>query len=69
MSIEFYNVKKKAKVQIEESKVTKVKYEKENKDGSKKTSYAFKAVDDDGTKLTKFAGEKDWKASAAKESK
>ena len=25
-----------------------MKYEKENKDGSTKTSYAFKAVDDDG---------------------
>jgi len=69
MAIEFYNVKKKAKVQIDESKITKVKYEKTNKDGSNKTSYAFKAVDDDGTKLTKFAGEKDWKASSAKEGK
>ncbi len=69
MPIEFYNVKKKAKVKIDDAKVTKVKYEKKNKDGSKKTSYAFKAVDDDGTKLTKFAGEKDWKASTAKEGK
>lgn len=66
MSIEFYNVKKKAKVSIEESTITKVKYEKENKDGSTKTSYAFKAVDDDGTKLTKFASKATWEATDAK---
>lgn len=66
MSIEFYNVKKKAKVSIEESTITKVKYEKENKDGSTKTSYAFKAVDDDGTKLTKFASKETWEATNAK---
>jgi len=69
MSTEFYNVKKKAKVSIGEDKITKVKYEKTNNDGSKKVSYAFKAVDDDGTKLTKFASEASWKASKAKEVK
>ena len=60
MAIEFYNVKKKAKVSIDEGSVTKVKYEKKNKDGSVKVSYAFKAVDDDGTKLTKFASKATW---------
>ena len=62
MSVEFYNVKKKAKVQIEESKIEKVKYERETKTGKTQIRYAFKAVDDDGTSLTKFCSEADWKA-------
>ena len=62
MSVEFYNVKKKAKVQIDESKIEKVKYERETKSGKTQIRYAFKAVDDDGTSLTKFCSEADWKA-------
>ncbi|RAP28962.1 hypothetical protein DID78_04240 [Candidatus Marinamargulisbacteria bacterium SCGC AG-343-D04] len=60
MSIEFYNVKKKKKVSIDESKVEKVKYERETKSGSTQIRYAFKSVDDDGTSLTKFCSETDW---------
>lgn len=52
--IEFYNVRKKTKVSIDESKVEKKTYEKVSKAGKKTTRYAFAAVDDDGTKLTKF---------------
>ena len=52
--IEFYNVKKKSKVSIDESKVEKKTYEKVSKSGKKTTRYAFAAVDEDGTKLTKF---------------
>ena len=62
MAIEFYNVKKKKKVSIEESSIEKVKYERETKSGSKQVRYAFKAVDDDGTSLTKFCSEADWNA-------
>ena len=58
--IEFYNVKKKKKVKISESKVEKVKYEKESKNGSIRVRYAFKSVDEDGTKLTKFCSEADY---------
>ena len=52
--IEFYNVKKKSKVSIDESKVEKKTYESTSKSGKKITRYAFASVDEDGTKLTKF---------------
>ncbi|MBU1119252.1 hypothetical protein KKH43_05210 [Patescibacteria group bacterium] len=67
MPIEFYNVKKKAKVTIADDKIKKTKYEKTSKDGSVTVRYAFRAVDDDGTNLTKFASEADWKALDAPE--
>ena len=63
-TIEFYNVKKKEKVQVDVKKVTKTKYEKEAKNGKLQVRYAFKA-EDDGTKLTKFCSEADWKATDA----
>lgn len=52
--IEFYNVKKKNKVSIDESKVEKKTYERVTKSGKTTIRYALAAVDDDGTKLTKF---------------
>ena len=60
MVIEFYNVKKRKKVEIDESKVEKVTYDRELKDGSTQTRYAFKAQDDDGTNLTKFCSKADF---------
>ena len=51
---ELYNVRKKAKVQIDDSKCTKVIYSKKTKSGAIQEHYAVKAVDDDGTNLTKF---------------
>tara|TARA_A100001015_G_scaffold55666_1_gene61157 strand:+ start:1483 stop:1671 length:189 start_codon:yes stop_codon:yes gene_type:complete len=53
MAIEFYNVKKREKVQIDESAIQKVEYERETSKG-KQIRYALKAKDDDGTNLTKF---------------
>ena len=61
MAIEFYNVKKKAKVKIEESDCWKVKYETKLKSGKTQTRYAVKSVDD-GTNLTKFVSKSDWDA-------
>lgn len=61
MPIEFYDVKKREKVQIPESEVKKTKYEKPGKDGMINTRYAFKAVNE-GTKLTRFASKEDWDA-------
>lgn len=58
--IEFYNVKKKQKVKIKESEVTKHEYPKISKNGIKVVRYAFKSVDDDGTKLTKFCSKADY---------
>lgn len=66
MGIEFYNVKKREKVSVDESTVTKVKYERTTKAGKPSVRYAFRAVDD-GTKLTKFVSESDWKALDAPE--
>jgi hypothetical protein len=66
MAIEFYDVKKREKVQIPESDVKKTKYEKPGKDGKMNTRYAFKAVNE-GTNLTKFASKDDWDALDAPE--
>ena len=60
MAIEFYNVKKREKVSIDESKIEKVEYNRKLKDGSTQVRYAFKAVDDDGTNLTKFCSKVDY---------
>ena len=60
MAIEFYNVKKRKKVSIDESSIEKVTYDRELKDGSTQSRYAFKAVDDDGTNLTKFCSKSDF---------
>ncbi|HAR67853.1 MAG TPA: hypothetical protein DCR55_16845 [Lentisphaeria bacterium] len=67
MAVEFYNVKKRAKVQIDDSKITKVKWEKTSKDGKVQVRFGLKAKDDDGTNLTKFVKQADWEASSAKE--
>lgn len=58
--IEFYNVKKKKKVKIDQSNVSKHVYEKETKTGKLSVRYALKAVDEDGTKLTKFCSKADY---------
>jgi hypothetical protein len=61
MAIEFYDVKKREKVQIPESEVRKTTYEREGKNGTKSIRYAFRATNE-GTKLTKFASKEDWDA-------
>ena len=58
--IQFYNVKKKQKVEVDLSKVTKHAYEKTAKSGKLTVRYALKAVDEDGTKLTKFCSKADY---------
>ena len=58
--IEFYNVKKKKKVKIDQSNVSKHVYEKKTKTGKLSVRYALKAVDEDGTKLTKFCSKADY---------
>ncbi len=59
MAIEFYSVKKKSKVKIDEGNIEKVEYKKKTAKGEQ-VRYAFKAVDDDGTKLTKFCSKADY---------
>lgn len=64
MAIEFYNVKKRKKVSIDEKSVKKVKYERKTSKGVQ-VRYAVKAVDNDGTNLTKFCSKADWDKIAA----
>jgi hypothetical protein len=66
VAIEFYDVKKREKVQIDESQVKKTKYEREGKDGKTNVRYALRAQNE-GTNLTKFVSESDWKALDAPE--
>lgn len=51
--MQFYNVKKREKVEIEEGACYKVTYTRETKKGTQER-YAVRAKDDDGTNLTKF---------------
>jgi hypothetical protein len=60
MKVEFYNVKKKTKVQVDRDRVSKHAYEKASKMGSLVIRYALKAVDEDGTKLSKFCSKADY---------
>lgn len=52
--MQFYNVRKKETVEIDDSNVETVKYERTTKTGKQVTRYGLRAKDDDGTKLTKF---------------
>ena len=51
--MEFYNVKKSAKVVIADAKCEKIIYKRETANGIQER-YAAKAVDSDGMKLTRF---------------
>jgi hypothetical protein len=62
MAIEFYSVKHRRKVQVDESEVQKKTYERETSKGVQ-TRYALQAettVDGDKVKLTKFVGKEDY---------
>lgn len=52
-TIEFYDVKKRAKVSVSTSQVKRKKYEKQTKSGDTQVRYAVRAHVD-GTNLTKF---------------
>jgi hypothetical protein len=66
MGVEFYDVKSRQKVQVDESNIRKTKYERETKDGKTSVRYALRA-EHNGSKLTKFVSEADWKALSAPE--
>lgn len=66
MAVEFYNVKSRQKVMIDDDKVTKTKYSRQAKDGSTQYRYALRA-EDMGTKLTKFVSKDAWDAHPGKE--
>lgn len=59
MAIEFYDVKDRKKVKVEEKSITKTKYERKLKDGSTQIRYALRAKHN-GRNLTKFCSKADW---------
>jgi predicted carbohydrate-binding protein with CBM5 and CBM33 domain len=58
-NVTFYDVKKRAKVDVPASQCWKTKYERTAKDGSAQVRYAVKA-DYQGSKLTKFVSKDTW---------
>lgn len=68
MAVEFYDVKEKKKVQIEDKDITKTHFKRELKDGGTQIRYAFIGRIN-GRKLMKFCSKADWDASKAKEEK
>lgn len=58
----FYNVKKRSKVEIDDDKLTKKRYQ-----GRGGERYALRAQDDDGTNLTKFVSKEVYDATDAPE--
>jgi len=63
-SVEFYDVKTRSKVKIDDKNITKVKMD--TKSGPR---YAIKGKTEDGRNLTKFVGAADWEKLKYKEVK
>jgi hypothetical protein len=61
MSVSFYDVKTRQKVEVSESDVSKTKYERTTKEGKVQVRYALRGKFE-GRNLTKFVGEADWNA-------
>lgn len=58
MAIEFYDVKLKQRVQIDEKDVRKTTFETKNG----QTRYGLRAKTEDGRNLTKFVSKADWES-------
>jgi hypothetical protein len=59
MSVEFYDVKKREKVQLPDGQIKKTKITQKNG----QVRYAFRGTTEDGRKLTRFCSKSDWDAS------
>jgi hypothetical protein len=64
MAVEFYDVKTRTKVQIDDSKVVKVKFENANG-----VRFGLRGITADGRNLTKFVSKADWEKSSFPEAK
>ena len=62
MSVEFYDVKNRTKVSLEEAQIKKTSYTSTTKNGSERTRYAFRGKLPDGRNVTKFCSKSDWDA-------
>lgn len=60
MGLEFYDVKLRKKVQLDDGQIKKVKITQKNG----QVRYAFRGVTEDGRNLTRFCSEADWKAAS-----
>lgn len=58
-NVQFYDVKKREKVDVPVSNCWKTKYERQTKDGGMQVRYAVKA-EVGGSKLTKFVSKETW---------
>jgi hypothetical protein len=61
MPVEFYDVRKKAKVQVPEGNIRKKTYRRTTAAGKEQVRYGLVA-DYNGSKLTKFVNEAEWRA-------
>lgn len=59
--VEFYDVKSRSKVSLDNAQITKVTYESTTKSGKTQVRYALRG-DHNGSKLTKFVSQADWDA-------
>ena len=59
MSVEFYDVKNRTKVSLEEAQIKKTSYTSTTKNGSERTRYAFRGKLPDGRNVTKFCSKSD----------
>lgn len=64
MSVTFYDVKSRQSVEVNDSDVTRTKYERTTKDGKVQVRYALRGKYE-GRNLTKFVSEANWNATDA----
>ncbi len=62
MSVVFYDVKNRKKVEVQESQIRKTSYSSSTKSGAVRTRYAFRGKLADGRNVTKFCTKADWDA-------
>ena len=62
MPVEFYDVKNRMKVKLENSQISKTSYSSTTKSGAVRTRYAFRGKLPDGRNVTKFCTKVDWDA-------
>ena len=62
MSVEFYDVKNRQKVTVQDGQMKKTSYTSTTKNGSVRTRYAFRGKLPDGRNVTKFCSQNDYDA-------
>ena len=60
MTVVFYDVKNRKKVELQDSHISKTSYSSTTKSGAVRTRYAFRGKLPDGRNVTKFCTKSDW---------